>query len=240
MSKLAEDTYDLLSDIGLIDEKFNVYSGAQAAGCDEIDKIQISLDAAMLLEGCAYQYSFTGDDDWKERIDGLLSRTLDVFFPDGVAVEAACEKSKTCNTDMEFYKGFLHRSLAKTMQLAPQTADTILPVLKSSAKAAVARCTGGDNGRMCGFSWVADEFDESSAGAQSSVLAALYSAMTTTTANSSSTGDGQTSGGNGTTDSNGTGSNTTDDSTADSMGARSGIHLGVALASLLFATIIDI
>lgn len=58
MSKLAEDTYDLLSDIGFVNDKFDVYDGAHADTCNEINKAQYSHNAAMLLEGFAYQYKY--------------------------------------------------------------------------------------------------------------------------------------------------------------------------------------
>lgn len=81
---------------------------------------------------------------------------------------------------MESYKGYLHRWLASAAQLAPYTADKILPVLKKSTAAAVKQCTGGDNGRFCGFHWTTGEFDgEVGASQQMNVLAALTSVMTT-------------------------------------------------------------
>lgn len=156
-----------------------------------------------------------------------------------MAFEAACEEAERCNTDMKFFKGILHHSLATTMWLAPHTADTILPVLKSSAKAAVEHCTGGDSGRMCGFSWVADKFDASSAGAQTGVLSALVSVMTAA-GGSSTSGNGTSNDGSTNTDS-GSDSTTDDNSTtggdADtpgSMGTKSGVNIGVTLAALIF------
>lgn len=80
---------------------------------------------------------------------------------------------------MESFKGYLHRWLGSTAQLAPYTADKILPVLKKSAAAAVKQCTGGDNGRFCGFHWSTGTFDGAiGAGQQMNVLGALTSIMT--------------------------------------------------------------
>ncbi|RYP10239.1 hypothetical protein DL764_000731 [Monosporascus ibericus] len=180
ISERAASTYDLLSDIGFVDDEFNVYDGAHVPQCDQINRLQFSYNAAMLLQGCAHMYKYTGDEAWKSRMDGLINRTLELFFPDGVAVEVSCENAGTCNTDMKLFKGYLHRALGSTARLVPDTADRILPVLMTSAEAAAATCTGGEGGRMCGFAWAAGEFDEASAGAQSSVLSALISVLTQT------------------------------------------------------------
>lgn len=81
------------------------------------------------------------------------------------------------------FKGYVHRWLAVVTQIAPHTASKILPVLESSAKAAVAQCTGGASGRMCGFYWTKGEFvdpavDETSgAGERMNVLAAVSSLL---------------------------------------------------------------
>ncbi len=81
---------------------------------------------------------------------------------------------------MVAFKSFLHSYLASTTQLAPYTGETILPVLKTSAKAAVAQCTGGDSKRDCGFYWSEGEFLEretSGAGEQMGVLAAVQNLL---------------------------------------------------------------
>ena len=90
-------------------------------------------------------------------------------------MEPSCEDSKTgCNSDMRSYKGYFFRWLASTMQVAPWTREKIMPVLKTSAAAAVKTCTGGANGRFCGFSWKKGAFDGiMGAGQQMNTLAAL-------------------------------------------------------------------
>jgi mannan endo-1,6-alpha-mannosidase len=94
-----------------------------------------------------------GSAIWQQRLDGLLNRTISLFFPDGIAYEISCEPKLSCTTDMYSFKSYLTRWLAATTKVAPYTYDTILPVLKSSAVAAAQQCSGGDNGRMCGLSW---------------------------------------------------------------------------------------
>lgn len=119
----------------------------------------------------------TSDHIWLDRINGLLDGIERVFFVDGVAYEPACEGG-VCNADMLTYKGFLHRWMGYTAQLAPSTSDRIMPLLMNSTKAAVAQCTGGDNGRQCGFHWTSGKFDGVlGVGQQMNVLAALSSLL---------------------------------------------------------------
>ncbi|KAI1460387.1 glycoside hydrolase family 76 protein [Annulohypoxylon moriforme] len=224
----ADGAYKILENLGFINSKYDVYDGAQVSDCTAVNKAQFSSNAAMLLQGVAFMYSHTnGNDDWKARVDGLVSRTLEVFFPDGIAFEASCEKGDKCNTDMIFYKSMLHRALGSTIQLAPYTSANILPVLKSSAKGAVAQCTGGDNGRLCGFSWASGKFDGTTGPAQQmGVLSALASILPTegavagnSSTNSTSTGSGSSSG-------------SSQDSTSSNTPASTGTHTAVTLGGM--------
>ncbi|KAI1417035.1 glycoside hydrolase family 76 protein [Hypoxylon sp. FL1857] len=240
----AGDTFELLENIGLVNKEYDVYDGTHVSNCGDINKAQFSSNAALLLQGAAYMYNHTGgDDDWKERVDGLVSRTLEVFFPNGVAFEIACEKQGACNSDMYFYKSILHRGLGSTMELAPYTTAKILPVLKSSAKSAAAQCTGGDNGRLCGFHWSTGKFDGKTGPAQQmGVLEALVSLLPAQSAaagnSSSSTTTGSGSGSN-----SGSGSGTAQGSTSSNvpdgnMGARAGVSLGAVMGALLGSLLI--
>ncbi|KAJ2967417.1 hypothetical protein NUW58_g10459 [Xylaria curta] len=122
-------------------------------------------------------YSKTSDKIWLDRINGLLDGIERVFFVEGVAYEPACEGG-VCTADMLTYKGFLHRWMAYTAKLAPETAARIMPILRSSTKAAVAQCTGGANGRQCGFHWTSGKFDgQLGVGEQMNVLGALSSLL---------------------------------------------------------------
>lgn len=110
-----------------------------------------------------------------------------------IAFERNCEYSslpaEPCNNDMRTFKGYLHRWMASTMKLAPYTESIIMPVLRESATAALKTCTGGRNGRMCGFYWREGAFrnvapagqypDTASMGEQMNVLGALMSVMRT-------------------------------------------------------------
>lgn len=76
------------------------------------------------------------------------------------------------------FKGYDHRWMAQTAQLAPFTYDTIMPVLKTSTQAAINQCTGGDNGRQCGFQWSSGVFGGGvGAGQQMDALGAVMSLL---------------------------------------------------------------
>ncbi|KAI0100059.1 glycosyl hydrolase family 76-domain-containing protein [Nemania sp. FL0031] len=227
----VEDTFSFLQSSKLIDGKYNVFDGAQAEDCDEINKLQFSIASALALESAAVMYNSTeGDKTWKDLVDGLTQRTLDIFFPSGIAKEIACEPSN-CNTDMTFYKSFLQRSLASTIRVAPYTTDLILPVLKYSAAAAAKTCTLGDNGRMCGSIWSGHSDGQTGAGQQMSVLSALLSLLPTEAVAKTSNSSSNASGTNSTTTPTDGSSQPSD--TAGSSGAHASVSAIVLLGSLL-------
>ena len=95
-------------------------------------------------------------------------------------MEISCETVGTCTTDMLTFKGFLHRWYSTVTQLAPYTAEKILPVLQKSAAAAAKQCTGGAFGRQCGFQWSSGKYDgKTGAGQEMSVLAAVSALLIT-------------------------------------------------------------
>lgn len=125
-----------------------------------------------------------GSEAWAQRVDGLSETILDEFFDNGALYELACEpRAGSCPSEVNFYKGLVHRWLAGTAQLAPFTADGILPKLATSAQAAIDQCTGGSSGRQCGFSWTGGRINpveddtSSSVGDQLSVLSAVFSLL---------------------------------------------------------------
>lgn len=80
----------------------------------------------------------------------------------------------SCTTDMLSFKGYVHRWLATATQVAPFLTDTVMPVLRTSAEAAISTCTGEANGRACGFKWNKKVYDGShGAGQQMNVLGAI-------------------------------------------------------------------
>lgn len=109
---------------------------------------------------------------WKQRINGLLDRTLEVFFSEGPAIEVSCELPDhiQCKTDMLSFKGYLLRWMASTSQVAPFTHDKIMAALKKNAQSAIKSC----NGAVCGFRWTTGNYDQNTgAGQQMNVIAAL-------------------------------------------------------------------
>lgn len=146
-----------------------------------------------------------GDPTWKKRVDGLLARTLELFVPDGVASEVSCEGGRgyTCTTDLKQFKGMLHRGLGQTARAAPYAKDQILPVLRTSAAAAVRTCAEGANRRLCSTLWTGggqgdqahDMARKDGAAAQMDVLNALNSVLM-----ASADSNTKLAGGNGTSD----------------------------------------
>ncbi|KAI5860830.1 glycoside hydrolase family 76 protein [Durotheca rogersii] len=171
----AEETWDWLVGVKYIDQDYNVYDGGHVPfNCTDINPVQYSYNAAVLLLGAAYMYDYTNQSQiWEERVTGLLDGIERLFFQNGTAYEISCEGG-ICNTDMLSFKGYLHRWVATATQVAPFIRARVMGLLRTSAAAAAAQCTGGANGRMCGFHWTSGVFDDRvGAGQQMNVLAAL-------------------------------------------------------------------
>ncbi|KAI0171419.1 glycoside hydrolase family 76 protein [Pestalotiopsis sp. NC0098] len=195
----AETTWDWVRSVGFMDDQYNIYDGAHVeTNCTDINRAQFSYNNGVYLLGAAYMYNYTnGNDTWKERLDGLIDGTFRVFFPNDIAFEIACEEHMTCTTDMLSFKGYVHRWMSTITQIAPYTADKILPVLKTSATAGIGQCTGGDNQRTCGFGWAEGTFDGSvGAGQTMNVLGAISSLLIGEAKVPVTNSTGGTSGGN--------------------------------------------
>lgn len=122
---------------------------------------------------------------------------METFLPKGIAVEISCENAGTCTTDMITFKGFLHRWYSTISQLAPYTAETIRPVLKTSAQAAIKQCTGAALGRQCGFKWASGVYDgKTGAGQEMAALSAVMSLLIPAAKAPMTEKDGGTSKGN--------------------------------------------
>ncbi|KAL2256346.1 hypothetical protein VTK26DRAFT_1812 [Humicola hyalothermophila] len=177
----AEKTWDWMVDVGFLTDDYHIYDGGHVEqDCADINKAEFSYNNAVFLQGAAFMYNYTdGDPKWKTRLSGLVDTALSTFFPDGVAYEIACEGQMSCTTDMLSFKGYAHRWLAVATQVAPFTAAKIRPVLRSSAEAAVATCTGEADGRTCGFRWSerAGYDGSKGVGQQMNVLAAVSSLL---------------------------------------------------------------
>ncbi|KAI5860285.1 glycoside hydrolase family 76 protein [Durotheca rogersii] len=176
----AEKSWDWVQSVGLMNSEYKIFDGAHVeSNCTDINQAQFSYNNAVYLLGAAYMYNYTdGDSKWEQRVSGLVDATIRDFFRNDVAYEIACEDQMTCTTDMLSFKGYLHRWMTTMTQVAPFTADKVLPVLRRSAQAAVNQCTGPPDGKTCGFGWASGTFDQSvGAGQAMNVLGAVSSLL---------------------------------------------------------------
>jgi len=169
----ATKTWEWVENEGLIDPEYKVYDGTNIGdNCTSKDHNQWTYNAGIYLLGAATMYNMTNGSvqaEWQERTNGLLNKTVATFFTDGIMHEL-CESGK-CNVDQRSFKAYLSRWLAATYRLAPFTKDTIQPLLKTSAAAAVKTCSGGASGSQCGLKWDTGSFDGSfGVGEQMAVL----------------------------------------------------------------------
>lgn len=104
----------------------------------------------------SYQSSENNDtakvELWQQRTQGIITG-LGVFFNNGIMKEVACEDNGKCDVDQRSFKAYLSRWMAASTKVAPWTAQSLLPLLSSSAQAAIATCNGGDDGNHCGLRW---------------------------------------------------------------------------------------
>jgi mannan endo-1,6-alpha-mannosidase len=201
----TEKTWDWLEARGYITEDYNVLDGGHIPfQCKDLNPVQFSANAAILIHAAAVMFNYVrltlslsyslnspflyqkkantpqteGDprEKWRGRVAGLLNRTVEHFFPDGIMVERACELEDRvqCNTDQHSFKGYMHRALATVAVLAPFTYDTVIKTLRSSTEGAVSSCLADGT---CGFRWTTGEYDGDvavgPAGQEMSALAAL-------------------------------------------------------------------
>ncbi|KAH9885191.1 glycoside hydrolase family 76 protein [Xylariomycetidae sp. FL2044] len=195
----AIKTWDWLTSVGYIDSEYNVFDGGHIPhNCTDINRQQFSYNAAVLLLGAAHMYNYTdGSAEWQTRVEDLVGAIERVFFVDGIAWEPTCEDSGHCTEDMLSFKGYVHRWMAVATQVAPFVKDKITSFLSTSTAAAVKQCTGGDNGRQCGFHWKSGVYDGvTGAGQQMNVLGALCSMLLDDAQVPVTNSTGGTSGGN--------------------------------------------
>jgi mannan endo-1,6-alpha-mannosidase len=101
-----------------------------------------------------------------------------IFFSNGIMEEQACETVGTCDTDQLSFKAYFSAWLASSTVLAPFTYSTVAPLLATSAKAAAAQCSGGNQGTTCGFKWTSGTYDGTTGiGQQMSVLGIMNAAL---------------------------------------------------------------
>ncbi|KAG7283996.1 hypothetical protein NEMBOFW57_010354 [Staphylotrichum longicolle] len=174
----VDKAWDWLEGVGYITEEYNILDGGHIGhNCTDINPVQFSANAAILIHGAAIMFNYTdGSEKWRARTAGLVNRTIDHFFPNGIMVERACELEDRvqCNVDQHSFKGYMHRSLATAAVVAPFTRDVIVKTLRSSTAGAVSSCLSDGT---CGFRWNTGSYDgdvnRGPAGQAMSALAAL-------------------------------------------------------------------
>lgn len=103
---------------------------------------------------------------WKDRLDGVIAN-LGIFFKTEVPntmFEVACEDGGTCNTDQRSFKAYLSRWMGSTMQVAPHTIPSLMPLIETSATNAAKQCVGGAAGQSCGLKWTTNGVYDGSTG----------------------------------------------------------------------------
>jgi len=155
----ADKTWDWMEKTNLIDpDKYWIYDGTHTGNCSEITPYQWTYNAGAFLLGAGAMFNYTTGrtrEIWRTRLDGLLNGTM-VFFTgrnNDIMTEVACEPVDLCDLDEQSFKAYLSRWMAATIKWAPWSSSRILPYLRSTARAAVSTCKGGDSGRMCGLKW---------------------------------------------------------------------------------------
>ncbi len=164
----AIHVWDWSVKIGLIDNSYSVFDGSDdTINCTGIDHTLWSYNVAVYLYGTAILYNYTnGSEFWGIRTTALLDFALETFVsPFANATDVIyehCEVTWSCNIDQYSFRAYLARWLAKTTIMMPETADKVNTVLRASALAATAACSGGVNGTTCGARWYLDKWDGTS------------------------------------------------------------------------------
>ncbi|KAF3940401.1 hypothetical protein ABW19_dt0203363 [Dactylella cylindrospora] len=155
----ADKIWDWSVESGLISEDYRFFDGLDIGSNCSINHNQWSYNAGLYLAGSAFMYNITTgaeQEKWKKRVDGILWMAGVFFHPEqtDIMYEAICEPyPRGCNTDQKSFKAYFSRWLAITTQMAPYTAEIIMPKLRTSAIAALKTCVGGYDGITCGLKW---------------------------------------------------------------------------------------
>jgi mannan endo-1,6-alpha-mannosidase len=157
----AEKSWDWVSSVGLIDNKYNVYDGtddSKGTGCIDVDHDQWSYNLGVFLYGAAVLQEYTGDSKWSDRTSGLLG-SVGTFLDSNILYENKCEKDGSCDVDQQSFKAYLSRWLVATAVMIPSTRGNITPLILASATGAAVSCSGGSNNQICGSRWYTNNFD---------------------------------------------------------------------------------
>ncbi|CAI6262566.1 unnamed protein product [Periconia digitata] len=144
------------------DGGYHFYDGAdEKDNCQKVEPIQWTYNIGVHLAGAAAMWNAsdiskngTRKERWAKELD-LLIKGLDIFFPDGVMKEVACEDIGTCNNDQRSFKAYLARWMGYAMLVAPElTFDELMKRLKASAPMAAKTCNKStDSQANCDLKW---------------------------------------------------------------------------------------
>jgi mannan endo-1,6-alpha-mannosidase len=157
----AIEVYQWLVDVQFIqdDGTMRVFDGANLdENCTHIVHLEWSYNIGIMLGGAAYLYNFTEDPFWLTVTSRFVDGSKD-FFRNGIMYERACQDGGNCNNDQRFFKGVFARCLGLTALLVPDLYSEVMPLLETSAAAAVQSCSGGFDGHTCGLNWEASGWD---------------------------------------------------------------------------------
>ncbi|PYH92928.1 hypothetical protein BO71DRAFT_420471 [Aspergillus ellipticus CBS 707.79] len=172
----------------LVDEsdwtvQFTTMNTTAGANCTATsDQWRWTYQYGLYLSGAAYMYQVTGTEDWKTRAKGLLNTTVQYFFKKGVMVEGGFVNSAEVggfyidNNSEYTFRGLLASCLVAVAQLLPDTADTIVPLLQTTAKGAAKQCSGTSNGTVCGYDWTDSTYDQNPSFFASMSAASVFTA----------------------------------------------------------------
>jgi mannan endo-1,6-alpha-mannosidase len=152
----AENVFDWMQAVGLIDGNYNVFDGTDdTKGCIDVDHDKWTYNTGVFLYGSAVLQDHTGDAKWATRTNGLIGAASS-FFQSNILVEK-CETDNSCDTDQLSFKAYLARWMAATAIMVPSTQGAITPLLAASATGAGAACDGPNT--QCGMRWTIDKWD---------------------------------------------------------------------------------
>ncbi|KGQ01919.1 hypothetical protein PAAG_11309 [Paracoccidioides lutzii Pb01] len=175
----AEIAWDWMESVGFVTENFHFLDGADdTKNCTQINRIQWTYNAGVCLLGAAHMFQFTNNSDkWKKRVQGIKNG-LDVFFfkETNIMFEVPWEPNGKWEKDQRSFKAYLARWMAATTQVAPFTAEQLMPKLQASALAAAKVCTGSTVGQQCPLKWTTETFEgETGLGEQMAALEVIQS-----------------------------------------------------------------
>lgn len=146
----AEKSYDWMTSVGLIDELYNVYDGADdSSNCATPNANTWSYNSGVFLYGAAVMASHTSDPQWADRARGFLAATQRTFILNGDTLyEPICDDNGSCNNDQVSFKGILARWMGAAAVEMPDLRAEIAGVMAGVAAKVQSSWTAGSKGPM--------------------------------------------------------------------------------------------